>query len=188
MMGRHRKWTDEHLADAVRTAISFRQVISQLGLRAAGGNYATIKRRIADLRLDTQHWLGQAHLRGKSHSWGKALPLATILISGSRFSSHHLKNRLIKERVFKAVCSNCGLAQWMSRPIPLELDHIDGDRENNCVENLRLLCPNCHALTPTYRARNARYPHIPPLQEILKGIEEAGGIPQYARTNRRAPQ
>jgi hypothetical protein len=44
-----------------------------------------------------------------------------------------------------------------------------------------LLCPNCHALTPNYRALNARYPHIPPLQEILKGIEEAGGIAKYAR-------
>ena len=180
-MGRHRKWTDEQLVDAVKTSISVREVITMLGLRGAGGNYATIKRRVADLSLDTGHWLGQAHLRGKSHTWAKSRPLASILQAGSRFTSYHLKNRLLKEQVLKAICANCQLAQWLGRPIPLELDHIDGDRDNNQIGNLRVLCPNCHALTPTYRARNTRHPHIPPLQEIWKGIQEAGGIPQYAR-------
>jgi hypothetical protein len=131
--------------------------------------------------LISDTWLGQAHLRGKSHSWAKARPLASILQAGSRFTSYHLKNRLLKEGVLQAVCANCQLAQWLGRPIPLELDHIDGIRDNNQIENLRVLCPNCHALTPTYRARNTRHPHIPDLREILKGIQEAGGIPQYAR-------
>jgi len=47
-----------------------------------------------------------------------------------------------------------GLSEWQSRPIPLELDPIDGDPRNNRLGNLRLLCPNCHAFTPTYRGRN----------------------------------
>jgi hypothetical protein len=51
-------------------------------------------------------------------------------------------------------CEACDLTRWRGRPIPLELDHIDGDRTNNELQNLRLLCPNCHALTPTYRGRN----------------------------------
>lgn len=53
-------------------------------------------------------------------------------------------------------CEGCGLDQWMGKAIPLELHHVDGDSENNKDENLQLLCPNCHALTPTFRNRNKR--------------------------------
>jgi ribosomal protein S27AE len=63
---------------------------------------------------------------------------------------------LIAEHVLAARCANCGLAQWLGEAIPLELDHVDGDRENNELTNLRIVCPNCHALTPTYRGRNKR--------------------------------
>jgi Zn finger protein HypA/HybF involved in hydrogenase expression len=51
-------------------------------------------------------------------------------------------------------CSECGIADWKNAPIVLELDHIDGNHKNNDLENLRLLCPNCHSQTPTYRAKN----------------------------------
>lgn len=57
--------------------------------------------------------------------------------------------------VGKERCSECGLTEWRGQPIPLELDHISGNRRDLRVENLRLLCPNCHALTPTYRGKNA---------------------------------
>jgi 5-methylcytosine-specific restriction endonuclease McrA len=53
-------------------------------------------------------------------------------------------------------CSECGLGSWQDKPITLELDHIDGDKENNIRDNLRCLCPNCHSQTPTFRARNIK--------------------------------
>jgi HNH endonuclease len=179
-MGRRCKWTDEQLRCAVAENCSVRSVIRALGLRPCGGNYATIHRRIAELRLPTTHWLGQAHLRGKSHSYRPRRSLQDVLREGTRYQSFRLKKRLIEAGLMDAVCAGCGLTEWLGRPIPLELDHVDGNTENNRLENLRLICPNCHAFTPTYRGRNTKYAHIPPLQEIRDGIEAAGSVAQYA--------
>lgn len=60
---------------------------------------------------------------------------------------------LLRERGHR--CEVCGLEEWCGQPIPIELDHIDGDADNNTTENLRLICPNCHAQTDTYKGANA---------------------------------
>jgi len=180
-MGKWLRWSDEQLRVAVMESVSIRETLQRIGLRPAGGNYATVHRRIASLGLDTTHFLGQAYLRGRTHSWGKPIPLEDVLKPGSTYDTYKLKLRLLKAGLLAPSCGHCGLAQWLDRPIPLELDHINGDREDHTLDNLRLLCPNCHALTPTYRAKNTKHPHIPPLQEVLKGIAECGGIPAYAR-------
>lgn len=78
------------------------------------------------------------------------------LFNGSLIQSHKLKLKLIRENIFEHKCQECGLSEWLGKQIPLELDHIDGEHFNNEISNLRLLCPNCHALTDTYRAKNKR--------------------------------
>lgn len=80
--------------------------------------------------------------------------LSELLVPDSYQNTSRLRQRLIEECVLPRRCSSCDLTRWQGEPIPLELDHVDGDRTNNSLENLRLLCPNCHALTPTYRGRN----------------------------------
>lgn len=62
------------------------------------------------------------------------------------------KKKIMQEREHR--CESCGLTEWLGQPIKLEMHHIDGDADNNVSENLQLLCPNCHSLTPTYRAKN----------------------------------
>lgn len=64
------------------------------------------------------------------------------------------RKRLIK--LYGHECSSCGLDKWLDRLIPLELDHVNGDKDNNSLENCRLLCPNCHVFTPTYKGKNIR--------------------------------
>jgi Zn finger protein HypA/HybF involved in hydrogenase expression len=179
MPGR-RSWTDEMLRNAVEASFSCAATLRALGLRPRGSNYASIKRRIADLSLETSHWTGQAHLRGKPNLHVVRRPLQELLRKGTRFASGKLRRRLISAGLFEPRCQSCGLSEWAGEPIPLELDHIDGDTENNELQDLRVICPNCHAQTPTYRGRNTRYAHIPQVDEILKGIERCGGVRAYA--------
>jgi Zn finger protein HypA/HybF involved in hydrogenase expression len=70
------------------------------------------------------------------------------------YQTMKLKNRLIKEKVLEYKCSTCGLFDWKGKSISLHLDHIDGNNHNHKLENLRLLCPNCHSQTDTWCGKN----------------------------------
>lgn len=156
-MGRvHRRLTNDVIRAAVAGSISIAGTLRLLGMRVGGGNYATIARLVRILQVDTSHWRGQGHRKGVTEPVVNSRPLESILVRGSVYSNNRLRRRLIREGFLEPRCSACGLAQWLGGPIPLELDHADGDRRNNELCNLRLLCPNCHALTPTYRGRNCR--------------------------------
>jgi hypothetical protein len=151
----HRKTTDEQFKLAVQDSRSIAQVLEKLGLRPAGGNYVHTKKRIAELGLDTAHFSGKGWLKDSKHPNPARRPLEEILVKDSDFlTTSRLKTRLITEGVFEPRCTACGLDTWLGSAIPLELDHINGDNRDHRIENLRLLCPNCHARTPTYRARN----------------------------------
>lgn len=110
----------------------------------------------------------------------KAKPLAEILSKGVRVNTNRLRQRLIAEGILSPVCCGCQNERWQGRPIPLELDHVDGDKLNNSLGNLRLLCPNCHALTPTYRGKNrASMREVPSLAEMQQGIRTHGSLAKY---------
>lgn len=181
MQGRRRKWTDGQLRAAVENSGSMAQVLRQLGLRAAGGNYAHIHTKLIALGLKTHHWSGQAHLKGEPNPHAPRQPLDSILRKGKIYQSNKLRKRLLREGLVKPECSNCGRAEWLGRPIPLELDHKDGDSSNNELTNLRVICPNCHALTTTYRGKNAKYAHIPAISDVEAGIRRFGSMAAYAR-------
>jgi hypothetical protein len=142
-------YTEEQFAGVVASSSSIAGVLRALGLKPAGGNYATVRNKVASLGLDTSHWTGQAWSAGTIR--GRRKSLEDILVRDSTYKSYHLKARLLSDGVLDSECSSCGRTEWLGVSIPLELDHIDGDPTNNTLENLRILCPNCHALTPTYR-------------------------------------
>ncbi len=152
-----RKIEDKDIEESVKNSLSIRQALLKLGLAGKGGNYVVFKRRVERLRLDTSHFKGQGYLRGKKHNWAPRRPLIEILTRNSSYTNtNKLRERLLRESIFEYKCAICSNSSWLGCKIPLELDHIDGDRSNNSLGNLRLLCPNCHATTSTYRGRNIK--------------------------------
>ena len=82
--------------------------------------------------------------------------LAEYLADSKCIHSDKVRKKLLEEGYKEHKCENCGLETWLGEPIALELHHIDGDRNHNELSNYQLLCPNCHAMTDSYRGRNAR--------------------------------
>jgi hypothetical protein len=100
---------------------------------------------------------GNAIKRGHIVPRPKAKPLSEYLVADGRKNSRaHLKDRLIRAGLLKDECSICSISEWRGRKLVLELDHIDGDGRDNRLENLRLLCPNCHSQTDTFCGKNTK--------------------------------
>lgn len=88
-------------------------------------------------------------------SFDRKISLSDILKGlHPQYQSNKLRIRLLQEKVFEHRCSNCNLSEWLNKPIPLELEHINGKSSDHRLENLTLLCPNCHSFTSTYRGKN----------------------------------
>ncbi len=154
---RKRSWTSEQLISAVEKSTSLRQVLSQLHLREAGGNYEQIKKYISEAQIQIGHFKGKGWNKGLRGIGKPLIPLENILQKGTFFQSFKLKKRLFKAGLKQKHCEECGWCRMTEDGyLPLELDHINGDRHDNRLDNLRVLCPNCHSLKPTHRGRNKK--------------------------------
>ena len=95
----------------------------------------------------------------KAGGVNKFIPLSEILVENSTYTNiARLKVRLLREGLLAAKCygEDCGLTEWKGKPISLQLDHINGDKLDHRIENLRLLCPNCHSQTDSFAGKNKR--------------------------------
>lgn len=165
---------------------TYAEVLRKIGMSPHGSNNKTLIKVINEFGLDLSKINeNREKFKADKQRIKKEIPLEDI-ITGKRNGEYHgntLKERLIRAGYKEYKCESCGLTEWLGQPIPLHLHHKDGDHSNNLLENLELLCPNCHALTDNYGGKNVNHSpkKIIPKYEVekkeavaLKGITEDG--------------
>lgn len=147
--------SDSAFADMVRDAVCYADVVRDLGLRLQGSNYKTIKRRAQRQGLSTAHFAPWNTHRRRQIGIGNSYPLDEILIENSTYlDSNNLKSRLVREGLLKYECVKCGnQGTWNNEPLTLQLDHVNGNHRDNRIDNLCILCPNCHTQTKTHSGK-----------------------------------
>jgi hypothetical protein len=152
-----KKW--DGLEDAVKSSFTQKEVLTKLGKQCAGGNYSGLKKQIDFFGIDNSHFdasnIRNKKLRTYNEIFRPKKDISECLIENSEYSRTHLKNRLYKEGIKEKKCELCGQGEeWNGNKMSLILDHINGINNDNRLENLRIVCPNCNATLPTHCGGN----------------------------------
>ena len=152
------KYTKEWLNELCKDSYSYAEVLRKAGRKQGGGAQATLKKKIEEFNIDISHFTGmrwQESPNQKPQEYKEKYALDEILIKDSPISQKVLRGYIKRHQLIEYKCDNCGCdGNWQNGIISLEIDHINGNNKDNRLENLHYLCPNCHALTETYRGRN----------------------------------
>ncbi len=141
-----KKWENfskEELEQFVKDSTSYAQVCEKIGYKGGSGQKA-VKDMIELYQFNISHFKGQGwnkdNFNYERFRYGNNIKSASIIDAIVYLRGRH--------------CEKCGLELWLNEPIPLEVHHKDGDKLNNELDNLQLLCPNCHSLTDNWKGRN----------------------------------
>lgn len=198
-------YTEENLKIIISQVSSIKEALKMMSLRAAGGNYQTIKRYINEYKIDISHFETSTERANKMVDRFVRKPINQYLIENSDCSRNSLKSRLYKEGFLDRKCCLCGQDEnWNGMKISLILDHINGVHNDNRIDNLRIVCPNCNAGLETFAGKNTkrikkeyqcecgkekskesircvdcqsiqrRTKERPPLEQLIKEVEELG--------------
>lgn len=149
------RYTEEHVRDAVANSRSLTEALRRLSLRPAGGNHHTLRKLIERYEVSTEHFNPNWRLRAQRRQ--TALPLAEVLVERSTYKRSSLKRRLYETGLKERACELCAQTEtWHGRSMSLILDHINGVPDDNRLENLRIVCPNCAATLETHCGRKNR--------------------------------
>lgn len=141
------KYTKEELETAVADSVSYAETLRRLGVPTRGNNATTLKHKISQWGIDTSHFTG--HAREKEHT---SRNVDDYLTGKKPIRASILYKLLVEKGLKTEVCESCGISNiWNGQPLQLQLHHIDGNSKNNSIENLQVVCPNCHSQTVNYK-------------------------------------
>jgi transposase-like protein len=147
-------YSEDRARDAVAASFSYAETLRRLDLCPAGGNAALLKKWLARWSIDTAHFDSR---QSRPATVRAAIALEDVLVEGSTYARSNLKTRLYAEGLKTPSCELCGQGEmWRGKPMGLILDHINGVRDDNRIENLRIVCPNCAATLETHCGRKNR--------------------------------
>lgn len=148
------KLSDEQFVELLKKSSTISEVLFKLGYVVKGNSwgYSQVKRRMDDLGLDYSVFKGKS-VAMKTNKLN-AVRKEDILKENCKHQRTVLRRYVIKNNLIPYKCAICGCTEWQGRTLSLELDHINGINNDNRLENLRFLCPNCHSQTSTYGSRN----------------------------------
>jgi Zn finger protein HypA/HybF involved in hydrogenase expression len=145
---------NEYIIEVVKNSSSIANAMEKLN---EGRRF--VKRKIEELSIDTSHMTGQAWTSGKTVMQDSRLSKYSkeeIFSEDSPCSNSYVRKFVLKNKLKEYKCESCELVNWKNQNINLQLDHINGNRKDNRLENLRWLCPNCHSQTSTFCSRNVK--------------------------------
>lgn len=168
-------WSIEEFKKVVKTAKTIREVLVHFGLPKNQGHYNRMfHKTVKEFNVDISHIVKSINER----TFQKRIPLEELLVKGKFRNTSDLKRRLLKEGLLRNQCYECNMeSMWNGKALALQLDHINGDNTDNRIENLRLLCPNCHSQTDTWSGRNTKKNHA--YKHVCK---QCGGPKKYTKS------
>lgn len=184
------QYTKEWLEKTCAESYSLAEVLRKSG-RSGGGAQQTLKKKISEFGIDTSHFTGQLWSKGKTAATDSRLAKAVensekyslekVFCKDSPVAQKVLREYLKRHNLIPYICDNCGCdGNWQGGIISLELDHQNGINNDNELDNLHYLCPNCHALTETYRGRNKKtqVSETIPEEEFVEALKTTSNIRQ----------
>jgi Zn finger protein HypA/HybF involved in hydrogenase expression len=142
--------SDDDFKKMVETSISIGDICQKLTARKGGSVFSNIKHRIKTMDLNTDHFIN-GRVGKYNPSYVSREEFIQRIVEKKPMELAWLKKKLIEFSIIPNKCNDCKIENsWNGKPLTLQLDHIDGDFTNNVIDNLRLLCPNCHSQTPTF--------------------------------------
>lgn len=145
------------LIELINDANSVSDALRKIGYSNPGRNAETLKERCKKENIDIQPLIQKGISHAKNYQWATRplIPWEEILVENSTYSRHTLKKRLLKDKIIEYKCSICGIDSfWNNKKLSLVLDHINGIYNDNRIDNLRFVCPNCNAQTETFAGKN----------------------------------